>query len=98
VRGAGIVDHDIRHAKGIHAGLDHCFHRISIRHITSDRFGVGTQCFGYALTCLGIQIGDDDLRAFAHISRCHAFTKAAACAGDDCDLTLKLSHDVSVSL
>jgi hypothetical protein len=98
VRSTGVVNHDVWHTKGIDAGFNHRIYRISIRHIASDRFGIRAQCFGDALTCLRIQIGNNDLRAFAHISRCHAFTKAAACAGDDCDLTLKLSHDVSVSL
>ena len=86
---AGVVDHDVDAAEGVLGRIDHLVDLGADRDVGGDRDGRLADLAGDALGALGVEIGDDDLRALFGETLRHAFAEPRRRAGDDGDLAFQ---------
>ena len=94
VRRAGVVDDDVRWAEGVDAGLHSRAHVGAFGYVALLRLRVRAQRRSDRLRLGTVQIGDEHLRALGDEELGDTLAETAGCAGNNCDLALKLSHFV----
>ena len=87
---AGIVDHDVDAAEGVHGRTHHLVELGSLRDVgLTPQIAAVADLAGDALGALGVQIGDDDPGALLGEAPRHAFAEAGGRAGDDRNLVFQ---------
>jgi hypothetical protein len=90
---AGIVDHHVDAAEGVHCRPDHLVDLGALRHVDAHGDRRLADGVGYALRALDVQVGDHDLGALLGETFRDALAEARRRAGDDRDLVFETCHD-----